>query len=60
MASLTTEQRMTLLRALRFQAGQAEQTPPTNIFPVPENIRALEPEPGPLAALARYTVERTH
>jgi hypothetical protein len=44
MASLTNEKRTELLRSLRFEAGLAEQMPPASIFPVPEHIRALEPE----------------
>lgn len=44
MASLTNEERTDLLRALRFRAGQAENTPAEETFPVPEHVRALEPE----------------
>jgi len=44
MASITNEVRAELLRSLRFESGLAEQTPPSSIFPVPEHIRALEPE----------------
>lgn len=44
MASLTSETRTELLRSLRFESGLAEQLPPASIFPVPEHIRALEPE----------------
>ncbi len=44
MANLTNEKREELLRTLRFDSGLAEQTNPASIFPVPEHIRALEPE----------------
>lgn len=44
MANIKTELRTDLLHAMRFDAGQAEQSPPSSIFPVPEHVRALEPE----------------
>lgn len=44
MASLTAERRAALLRALSLRSAHAESTPPTLIYPIPEHLRALEPE----------------
>jgi hypothetical protein len=44
MASITNEQREAYLRALSLRAAHAETTDPREIFPVPEHLRALEPE----------------
>jgi hypothetical protein len=45
MATLTKEERPGLLAVLAtLDAGQAEQTPPNAIFPVPEHVRAIEPD----------------
>ena len=47
MASMTNEERHELLRALRSDAGQAEGASGRtryNFYPVPEHLRALEPE----------------
>ncbi len=42
--NLRNEERADLLRALSLDAGQAELSDPRVIFPVPEHLRALEPE----------------
>lgn len=44
MSSLRNETRDALLRSLHLDTGQAEEANPRSIFPVPEHIRALEPE----------------
>ena len=44
MASLTNDRRSALLRALSLRSTHAESTLPTDIFPVPEHLRALEAE----------------
>lgn len=44
MASITAEQRATLVQALSLRTGHAESAPPFFIFPIPEHLRALEAE----------------
>ena len=44
MASLTAEQRAALVSSLSLRTAHAESTPPALIFPIPEHLRALEPE----------------
>jgi hypothetical protein len=43
-ASITVEQRASLVQALGLRTGHAESTPPHLIFPIPEHLRALEAE----------------
>lgn len=42
--SLRPEERQELLRALRLDAGRADSSDPRVIFPIPEHLRALEPD----------------
>ena len=44
MASITAEQRASLVQALSLRTGHAETTPPHLIFPIAEHLRALETE----------------
>jgi hypothetical protein len=44
MASLAKEKRASLLQALSLRTSQAENIPPSMIFPIPEHLRALEAE----------------
>jgi len=44
MASITAEQRASLIQALSLRTGHAESTPPHLIFPISEHLRALEAE----------------
>lgn len=44
MPTRTKEARDSLIRSLSLNAGQAEVSDPRIIFPVPEHIRALEPD----------------
>jgi hypothetical protein len=44
MAALSREKRAELVALLRLNAGQAETSDPSIIYPVPEHVRALEPD----------------